>query len=290
MHLSCLPVSFLADILAGRMSVGAWARMGAELGLDAIDLSILFVPDRSPAAVAALRREIEVEGMRVAMITSYPDFTHPDAGQRERELVLAQEVMAVAAGLGAGLVRVTAGQAHPETGMAAGIAWAAGGLSRLVDSTRTFGVTPVYENHAKPGAWTYTDFSQPPEIFTEIVRRTADAGLGVNFDTGNAAAFADDPLALLDEVIHRVVSVHASDTAARGELRHVLLGTGVTPYLALFERLAQAGWDGWICMEEASCQGRAGVEAATSFIRQAWQEAQRTANVPLPAGRHEEGR
>ena len=48
MHLSCLPVSFFADILAGRMSVGAWARMGAELGLDAIDLSILFVPDRSP--------------------------------------------------------------------------------------------------------------------------------------------------------------------------------------------------------------------------------------------------
>ena len=48
-------------------------------------------------------------------------------------------------------------------------------------------MTPVYENHAKPGAWTYTDFSQPPEIFTEIVRRTADVGLGVNFDTGNAA-------------------------------------------------------------------------------------------------------
>ena len=62
MRLSCLPVSFFADIVAGRMSVGAWARMGAELGLDAIDLSILFVPDRSPAAVAALRREIEAAG------------------------------------------------------------------------------------------------------------------------------------------------------------------------------------------------------------------------------------
>jgi hypothetical protein len=43
-------------------------------------------------------------------------------------------------------------------------------------------------------------------------------------------------------------------------------------------------------MEEASSQGRAGVEAAASFIRQAWQEALRTANVPLPAGRHEEER
>ncbi len=285
MHLSCLPVSFFADILAGRMSVGAWARMGADLGLDAIDLSILFVPDRSPAAVASLRREIEVQGIRVAMITSYPDFTHPDAGQREQELALAQEVMAVAAGLGAELVRVTAGQAHPETGIAAGIAWAADGLSRLVDSTRAFGVMPVYENHAKPGAWRYTDFSQPPEIFLEIVRRTADVGLGVNFDTGNAATFAADPLALLDEVIGRVVSVHASDSAVRGELRHVLLGTGVTPYPALFARLVQAGWDGWICMEEASFQGRAGVEAAAYFVQQTWREAQWAVSHPRPATR-----
>jgi len=193
--------------------------------------------------------------------------------------------MAVAANLGAGLVRVTAGQAHPETGRSEGIAWAADGLRRLVESTRGLGVTPVYENHAKPSAWAFTDFSQPPEIFTEIVRRTADVGLGVNFDTGNAAAFADDPLALLDQVIHRVVSVHASDTAARGELRHVLLGTGVTPYPALFERLVRAGWDGWICMEEASFQGRAGVEAAAGFIRQVWQAAHQTAGILSAADR-----
>ncbi len=279
MKLSCLPVSFFTEIITGRMSVADWARMGAELGLDAIDLSILFVPDRSPAAVAALRREIEAQGIRVAMITSYPDFTHPDAHQRERELALEQEVMAVAASLGADLVRVTAGQAHPETGRADGVAWAAEGLSRLVANTHGLGVTPVYENHAKPGAWTHTDFSQPPEIFLEIVRRTADAGLGVNFDAGNAATFAADPLALLDEVIGRVVSVHASDSAVRGELRHVLLGTGITPYPALFARLAQFGWDGWICMEEASFQGRAGVEAAASFIRRTWQEAQRTVSA-----------
>ncbi len=83
MRLSCLPVSFFADITEGRMQVRDWARIGADLGLDGIDLSILFVSDRSPAGVAALRREIEAEGIRVAMVTSYPDFTHPVADQRE---------------------------------------------------------------------------------------------------------------------------------------------------------------------------------------------------------------
>jgi sugar phosphate isomerase/epimerase len=273
MRLSCLPVSFFADILEERMQVRTWARIGAQLGLDAIDLSILFVPDHSPAALAALRRDIEAAGTRVVMVTSYPDFTHPDSAQRERELEMEREVVAVAANLGAQYVRVTAGQAHPETPRADGIRWGVEGLTRLVETTRNFGVTLVYENHAKPGAWTYTDFSQPPDIFLEIVRATADVGLSVNFDTGNAAAFADDPVALLDQVIHRIVTIHASDTAVRGELRHVLLGTGVTPFAALFGRLKHSGWDGWICMEEASYQGQAGIAAASRFIRQAWSQA-----------------
>jgi sugar phosphate isomerase/epimerase len=223
--------------------------------------------------VAAIRREVEEEVMRVLMVTSYPDFTHPDARQRQRELEVEQEVVEVAAGLGAELVRVTAGQAHPETGRSEGTGWAIKGLTRLVESTRGSGVTLVYENHAKPGAWQYTDFSQPPEIFLEIVRCTEAAGLGVNFDTGNAAAFADDPVSMLEQVLGRVVSVHASDTASKGALQHVLLGTGVTPYPALFSTLKRAGWDGWICMEEASNQGRAGVEAAARFVRQTWNQA-----------------
>jgi sugar phosphate isomerase/epimerase len=129
----------------------------------------------------------------------------------------------------------------------------------------------VYENHAKPGAWQFTDFSQPPEIFLEIARQTAADGLGINFDTGNAAAFAADPLNLLEQVVDRVVSVHASDTAGVGVLRHVLLGSGVTPFDRMFRCLRRAGWDGWICMEEASNLGRAGVEAAARFIRHTWE-------------------
>ncbi len=275
MRISCLPVSFFSDIIAGRMTVAEWARMGAALGLDGIDLSILFVPDRSPQAVSAMRREIEDAGTQVVMVTSYPDFTHPDPVQRVKELELEEEVFHVAAGLGAKYVRVTDGQAHPETGRAEGVAWAVEGLSRLVERVRDSGVIPVFENHAKPGAWQYTDFSQSPDIFLEIVRQTEGIGLGVNFDTGNAAAYADDPLALLRAVMHRVVTVHAADTAVKGELRHVLLGTGVTPFSELFEQLVRTGWDGWICMEEASYQGRTGVELAARFVRQTWEEARR---------------
>ena len=106
------------------------------------------------------------------------------------------------------------------------------------------------------------------------MRGTADVGLGINFDLGNAAVFAEDPLALLDRVIGRVVSIHASDSSVRGQLKHALVGTGITPYAAFFERLAAAGWDGWICIEEASYKGREGAADAIRFVRQTWQEAQ----------------
>ncbi len=273
MKLSCLPVSFFDQIISGEMSLGDWARMGCELGLDAVDLSILFVPDRSPAKVAALREQVESAGMRIAMVTSYPDFTHPDPVQRAKELDMEVEVVEVARALGASMVRVTAGQAHPETGREDGTCWAVEGLCRLAEQVRTSGVQLVYENHAKPGAWQYADFSQPPKIFLDIVRQTAGVPLGVNFDTGNAASFAADPVALLNSVIDRVISIHASDSSAHGALNHCLLGTGITPFHELFGCLKQHGWDGWICMEEASQLGRPGVERAAAFVRAAWAEA-----------------
>jgi sugar phosphate isomerase/epimerase len=273
MKVSCLPVSFFDDIIAGRMSVGQWAQMGVELGLDAIDLSILFVPDRSPGALAATRRQVQDAGTSITMITSYPDFTHPDPAQRTRELDLERGVVDVAAALGAPYVRVTAGQAHPEMDREKGVRMAIEGLTELAELTAGSEVTLVYENHAKPGAWVYTDFSQPPELFLEIADAVAPAGIRINFDMGNATAFADDPVALLDCVIDRVETIHASDTRAAGTLEHVLLGTGATPYRRIFARLKQAGWDKWICMEEASRKGRDGVAAAAAFVRTTWEAA-----------------
>jgi len=272
MRLSCLPVSFFDEILSGRMTVLDWAALGARLGLDAIDLSILFVQELKPAQAAELRRSVADLGMSITMLTSYPDFTHPDPLQRQKELEKELGVVELASHLGAQYVRVTAGQAHPQTSIQDGIAWASQGLNRLVDQARAFPIQLVYENHAKPLVWDFTDFSQPPGVFLQIVHNTADACLGINFDTGNAAAFADDPLWLLERVIGRVKTIHAADTATKGALKHTLLGTGVTPFRQIFARLKQAGWDGWICMEEGSRQGKTGVRKAVDFIRRTWSE------------------
>src|SRR3990172_8382811 len=47
MKLSCLPVSFYRDMTDGEMSIVDWAQIALELGLDAIDLSIILIRNRS---------------------------------------------------------------------------------------------------------------------------------------------------------------------------------------------------------------------------------------------------
>lgn len=273
MKLSCLPVSYFAEIINGQMSLGQWAREAAGLGLSAIDITILFVRSRNASDLRSMRQEIEAEGVRVAMVATYPDFTHPDRAERFNQARHLEADIAAAAALGAELVRVTAGQAHPRTSREEGIAWAIEGLTTALPAAERHGVRLVYENHSKPGVWDYYDFSYPTDIFLAIVQGTAGTSLSINFDMANPLVYGDDPLPLLKRVVDRVASVHAADIRAAGALEPVVIGTGVVPFLQIFSALKENGFDGWICIEEASCSGPAGVEQAVSFIRRTWEEA-----------------
>ena len=254
------------------MTIREWAEQGVAVGLDGIDLSILFLKSKDRDYVERVRAEIEGAGIKVAMVTTYPDFTHPDSIEREKELSKLKENIVVASRLGAELVRVTAGQAHPSVHRDQGIEWAVEGLTKAVEFAKDYPVTLAYENHAKPGAWKYVDFSHPTDIFLSIVERTERVSLGVNWDTANVIAYGDEPIPALKKVVHRIVSVHAADTSVRGELKPVLLGTGLVPFKEMFEIIQGAGFDGWVCMEEASFTGKVGVQRAADFIRRTWND------------------
>jgi sugar phosphate isomerase/epimerase len=271
--LSCLPVSYFPLIVGGQMSVGDWAREAAALGLDGCDISILFVKEFSTSYLASLRSQIDDAGIALTMVTTYPDLTHPSAEQRKRELDQLGVFIEASARLGARYVRATSGQGHPGTVRQQGIEWAVYGLTQALTVASANKITLVFENHAKPGVWEYPDFCYPPDIFLEIARRTWDSDLAINWDTANSIAYGADPLPILRQVIDKVATIHAADTRTRGALNHVVLGTGLAPFLATFRFLRRAGWDGWICIEEGSKMGHAGVAEATRFVRDTWAKA-----------------
>jgi len=91
------------------------------------------------------------------------------------------------------------------------------------------------------------------------------------FDTANLLAVDDDPLTVLDAVLPRVAAIHVSDIRQKGSFEPVLIGSGVTPLSAIFERFRSAGFDGWISVEEASKTGEEGFRRAIPKARELWQ-------------------
>jgi sugar phosphate isomerase/epimerase len=91
----------------------------------------------------------------------------------------------------------------------------------------------------------------------------------VNYDPSNAIIAGDDPLALLEAVAPRVVSMHASDRYLEGGtladlrrieadphagyaniLKHGVIGRGMNDYDRIFSILARHNFRGWISIED----------------------------------------
>ena len=271
MPFSCLPASLYPEISSGERTMADWFRLAAEIGLDGADISVAHLDSLESQYLNGLRRQAQDAGVVIAGMVTYTDFTHPDPAVRSQHRQELRYYIDAAAQLGVSFLRVTAGQKHPGVKRQDGVSWAAEGLTAWVEEAEAAGVTLAYENHAIGYVWTYFDFSQTASVFLEICERTADSGLQLLFDTANLLAVDDDPLTVLDAVLPRVAAIHVSDIRQAGSFEPVLIGTGVTPLDAIFERFRKAGFDGWISVEEASKTGEEGFRQAIPKARELWQ-------------------
>jgi sugar phosphate isomerase/epimerase len=78
------------------------------------------------------------------------------------------------------------------------------------------GIILNIENHYKDGYWEYPEFALRSEIFLEIIDQIDSPFLGINFDPSNAIVAGEDPIALLERIKERVVTMHASDRYLEG--------------------------------------------------------------------------
>jgi sugar phosphate isomerase/epimerase len=272
MKLSCLPVSLYPALSTGEMTLGNWFDLAVSLGLDGADISVAHLENLDPVYLRGIREQANDCSLRIAMLVSYTDFTHPSPQERERQEVDLKRHIEAASLLGAGFVRVTAGQAYPGVERAEGVSWATSGLLSGLDAASQAGVTLAYENHTKGYGWSHNDFSQPADIFLEIVDRTEGSSLGILFDTANNLAHGDNPMPVLEAVKHRVSALHLNDIRQVGRFEPVLLGTGVAPVSDLLRVLAGNGFNGWVSVEEASNRGPEVFGQAMQFARHTWSE------------------
>lgn len=137
------------------------------------------------------------------------------------------------------------------------------------------------ENHYKDGSWRYPEFARRSDIYLEIVEQIDSPWFGVQYDPSNAVMAGEDPIALLEAVKDRVVTMHASDRylaeGARLEdlrqadgtlgysplLRHGVTGEGLNDYQSIFRILRSVGFTGWISIED----GMEGMEEMARSVR-----------------------
>jgi sugar phosphate isomerase/epimerase len=272
------------------MKVDAWLDLAAQLKVDGLEFYWHFTPWNDQAELKRLRRRVQELGMSIPMFCYSPDFTRPAPQDRKREVEQQKVAIQTAALLGARFCRVLTGQRRPEISRAQGLAWVHESLEDLVPFAQATGVVLVLENHYKDGFWAYPEFAQRMDLFLEVLRGFENcSSLAVNYDPSNALVAGDDPIALLEAVKHRVVTMHASDRYLQGGnredlerlassaqlgyasiLKHGIIGRGLNDYDKIFSILKAAGFKGWISIEDGddpAC-GMEHLKLSVEFLRE----------------------
>lgn len=271
--ISCLPVSLFSQIIEGKISLSEWIDIASDCNLNGFDVSIMFLKNNTPVYLRQIKEMLAQKSIPAVMCTTYPDFTHYDEMQRRRELDYFKRDIAICSDLGIPYLRVLAGQAHEKTPIEEGIKWAVEYIRKAAETADEYGVKLVYEDHGKPGAWDYIDFTYPPHLFLQVVEGIWDTSVGINFDVGNITAYGEDPVLILDKIYPKVETIHVSDMAEKGVFAPVAIGTGATPLKETFHYLKEKNFGGWLCIEEASFKGIDGVKQAAQTVRDLWNEA-----------------
>jgi sugar phosphate isomerase/epimerase len=250
------------------MTVFQWIEMARQLDADGLEMYELFFTSLDAGYLDSVGEAIRSAGFAMPMLCCSPDFTQPDADARRRAVEHEARMIEVTRRLGGpGTVcRVLSGQRYPEVEREQGLEWVAECITSLLPVARENEVVLGLENHYKDGFWKYPEFAQKQDVFLDLLGRIPERRwFGVQYDPSNAIVAGDDPVELLRVVADRVVSMHASDRflAPSGELHHGVTGKGLNDYDAIFQLLADAGYSGWISIED----GMNGMEEMAESLR-----------------------
>jgi len=285
MNLAAFPKCYMDALCVDRsMSVFDWIEMASGLEVDGLEMYPGFFTSLEDEYLNRVREAIERHGMTMPMLCCSPDFTHPDAEVRRAEIERERRMIDVTARLGGGFCRVLSGQRRPEVGREQGIGRVVDAIKELLPYAESRRVVLALENHYKDGYWQYPEFAQKSDVFLEIVNRIHSPWFGVQFDPSNALVAGDDPVWLLDQMKHRVVTMHASDRFLKPghtleELRqaeegpgyaailvHGVTGRGLNDYHRIFSLLREAGFKGWISIEDGM-NGLEEIRQSAQFLR-----------------------
>ncbi len=287
MRIAAFPKCYIEDLSSGRMALQEWIRLATTLGVDGLELYERFLQSTDPAYLDTVGEWLSDAGFAMPMLCCSPDLVHPDPSARRAAIDGEAAMMRVTRHLGGpgAACRILSGQRHPGVDVDQGVQWVLDAVDELLPLARELDVVLAMENHYEDGFWQYPEFVQRPEVFHRIVDAVDDRQhFGVQFDPSNALVAGVDPVDFLRSVAPRLVTMQASDrylepghtsdelVTADGtlgyspHLQHGEVGQGLNDYDAIFAVLRDAGYDGWISIEDG-LDGMTQMAASVAFLR-----------------------
>ena len=267
--IAAFPKAYMQALVKdGSMKLAEWFALANTLGIEGLEFYAGFLEMQDDRNWAGFRKQVNDLGMEIPMMCCSPDFTHPDAAFRAREITKQKYWIDMTHALGGSYCRVLSGQRRPELTNEEGVKLAADSIYECLPYAQERGVTLIIENHYKDDFWEYPEFAQKMDVFKSLVDAVVHPNFGVNYDPSNAYIAGDDPIELLKLVSDRVVTMPASDRyliegtledLRREEggslgyvkrLRHGEIGQGLNDYDAIFTELKSKGFNGWISIED----------------------------------------
>jgi sugar phosphate isomerase/epimerase len=289
-NLAVFPKAFMQELCkTGTMTVSEWIELAVQLDVDGLEWYAGFLEMQDRSNWKRFREQVESHGKVIPMLCCSPDFTHPDADFRKKEIEKQIGWIEMIHQLGGTYCRVLSGQRRPELSMEEGVALAAECIEACLPHAQFLGITLILENHYKDDFWEYPEFAQKMDVFCQLVNRIQHPNFGVNYDPSNTFLAGEDPLELLYRVSDRVVTMHASDRyliegtiddlrkeegGAVGyakRLRHGEIGKGLNDYDAIFTELKRVGFNGWISIEDG-VDGMEQLARSVAFVRKKMRE------------------
>ena len=283
--IAVFPKAFMQALCKdGTMTVNEWIDLAVKLDIDGIEWYAGFLEMQDEGNWKKFRARVESYGKTIPMMCCSPDFTHPDALFRKKEIEKQKSWIEMTQTLGGSYCRVLSGQRRPELSEDEGVALAAECIQECLPFARENGITLILENHYKDDFWQYPEFAQKINVFCKLLDKIHDPNFGVNYDPSNTFLAGEDPLELLYKVSDRVVTMHASDrylkegtiedlrkeeggaTGYAKRLSHGEIGKGLNDYDSIFTELHRVGFDGWISIEDG-IEGMEQLERSVAFVK-----------------------
>ena len=160
LRISAFPKCYLDEMLVRHtISLFDWIEMARGLDADGLEMHDGFFASFESAYLDEVGERLESAGFALPMICCSPDFTHPDADFRKREIEREAKMIRVSRRMGGrGTVcRVLSGQRYPGLSRERGLEWVIDAIGELLPLAEECDVILGMENHYKDGLWQFDD-------------------------------------------------------------------------------------------------------------------------------------